>query len=116
MASKGKFDMCEKGGDCGAGKNGCSKSSNNDSLFDGDSANNSKFTGETVYTIGGVKVQFPVKAYPSQMAMMAQIVKGCHRRQNCLLESPTGSGKSLALLCSTLGWQQAEIEKSKQIQ
>ncbi|XP_042869259.1 Fanconi anemia group J protein homolog [Penaeus japonicus] len=65
-----------------------------------------------MYTIGGVKVQFPVKPYPSQMAMMAQIVKGLQRRQNCLLESPTGSGKSLALLCSTLAWQQAEAEKA----
>lgn len=26
-----------------------------------------------MYTIGGVKVQFPVKPYPSQMAMMAQV-------------------------------------------
>ncbi|XP_037782834.1 Fanconi anemia group J protein homolog [Penaeus monodon] len=60
------------------------------------------------YTIGGVRVEFPVRPYPSQMAMMAQIVKGLQRRQNCLLESPTGSGKSLALLCSTLAWQQAE--------
>ncbi|KAK4319528.1 hypothetical protein Pmani_009543 [Petrolisthes manimaculis] len=40
------------------------------------------------------------------MAMMSQIIKGLQRRQNCLLESPTGSGKSLALLCSTLAWQQ----------
>ncbi|XP_069161493.1 ATP-dependent DNA helicase DDX11-like [Procambarus clarkii] len=68
---------------------------------------------QNVYPIGGVKVQFPVKPYPSQMAMMAQIVKGLQRRQNCLLESPTGSGKSLALLCSTLAWQQAEKEKAQ---
>ncbi|XP_066975355.1 Fanconi anemia group J protein homolog isoform X1 [Macrobrachium rosenbergii] len=65
------------------------------------------------YIIGGVKVLCPVKPYPSQMAMMAQIVKGLQRRQNCLLESPTGSGKSLALLCSTLAWHQAEKEKAQ---
>ncbi|XP_032934090.1 Fanconi anemia group J protein isoform X2 [Catharus ustulatus] len=64
------------------------------------------------YTIGGVKILFPCRAYPSQLAMMNAIVKGLNNRQHCLLESPTGSGKSLALLCSALSWQQALYEKS----
>ncbi|KFV43893.1 Fanconi anemia group J protein, partial [Tyto alba] len=64
------------------------------------------------YTIGGVKIIFPCKAYPSQLAMMNAIVKGLNSRQHCLLESPTGSGKSLALLCSALSWQQSLYEKS----
>ncbi|KFW61251.1 Fanconi anemia group J protein [Pygoscelis adeliae] len=64
------------------------------------------------YTIGGVKIIFPCKAYPSQLAMMNAIVKGLNNRQHCLLESPTGSGKSLALLCSALSWQQSLYEKS----
>uniref|UniRef100_A0A670YTE7 DNA 5'-3' helicase n=1 Tax=Pseudonaja textilis TaxID=8673 RepID=A0A670YTE7_PSETE len=59
------------------------------------------------YTIGGVKILFPCKAYPSQLAMMNAIVKGLSSKQHCLLESPTGSGKSLALLCSALAWQQS---------
>jgi hypothetical protein len=41
-------------------------------------------------------------------AFISQILKGLDRSQNCLLESPTGSGKSLALLCSALAWQKAE--------
>uniref|UniRef100_A0A8C9VY05 DNA 5'-3' helicase n=1 Tax=Scleropages formosus TaxID=113540 RepID=A0A8C9VY05_SCLFO len=60
------------------------------------------------YTIGGVKIQFPCKAYPSQLAMMNSIVRGLNHGHHCLLESPTGSGKSLALLCSALAWQQAQ--------
>uniref|UniRef100_A0AAR2K6I7 DNA 5'-3' helicase n=1 Tax=Pygocentrus nattereri TaxID=42514 RepID=A0AAR2K6I7_PYGNA len=65
--------------------------------------------GNTVeYTIGGVKIHFPCKAYPSQLAMMNSIVRGLNHGQHCLLESPTGSGKSLALLCSALAWQQAQ--------
>ncbi|NXL93809.1 FANCJ protein, partial [Alectura lathami] len=63
------------------------------------------------YTIGGVKIMFPCKAYPSQLAMMNAIVRGLNNRQHCLLESPTGSGKSLALLCSALSWQQSLYEK-----
>uniref|UniRef100_A0A7N6AHJ2 DNA 5'-3' helicase n=1 Tax=Anabas testudineus TaxID=64144 RepID=A0A7N6AHJ2_ANATE len=63
------------------------------------------------YTIGGVKIHFPCKAYPSQLAMMNSIVRGLNSGFHCLLESPTGSGKSLALLCSALGWQQAQLGK-----
>ncbi|XP_070762033.1 Fanconi anemia group J protein [Enoplosus armatus] len=63
------------------------------------------------YTIGGVKIHFPCKAYPSQLAMMNSIVRGLNYGQHCLLESPTGSGKSLALLCSALSWQKAQFAK-----
>lgn len=59
------------------------------------------------YTICGVKIKFPCKAYPSQLAMMNSIVRGLNSSEHCLLESPTGSGKSLALLCSALAWQQS---------
>ncbi|XP_041436852.1 BRCA1 interacting helicase 1 L homeolog isoform X2 [Xenopus laevis] len=59
------------------------------------------------YTIGGVKILFPCRAYPSQLAMMNSIMRGLNCKQHCLLESPTGSGKSLALLCSALAWQQS---------
>ncbi|XP_069613312.1 Fanconi anemia group J protein isoform X2 [Ranitomeya imitator] len=63
------------------------------------------------YTIGGVKILFPCKAYPSQLAMMNSIMRGLNSKQHCLLESPTGSGKSLALLCSALAWQQSQYGK-----
>ncbi|XP_070573083.1 Fanconi anemia group J protein homolog isoform X2 [Ptychodera flava] len=67
-------------------------------------------------SIGGVKVQFPCKPYPSQFSMMNKIIQGLQRQQNCLLESPTGSGKSLALLCSCLAWQKAELERQLLLQ
>ncbi|XP_068173823.1 Fanconi anemia group J protein isoform X2 [Antennarius striatus] len=63
------------------------------------------------YTIGGVRIHFPCKAYPSQLAMMNSIIRGLNFGHHCLLESPTGSGKSLALLCSALGWQKAQLAK-----
>uniref|UniRef100_A0AAQ6A4E5 DNA 5'-3' helicase n=1 Tax=Amphiprion ocellaris TaxID=80972 RepID=A0AAQ6A4E5_AMPOC len=68
-------------------------------------------TSRVEYTIGGVKIHFPCKAYPSQLAMMNSIMRGLNYGQHCLLESPTGSGKSLALLCSALGWQKAQCGK-----
>ena len=52
-----------------------------------------------------------MKAYPSQVAMMAKIINGLQRGQNSLLESPTGSGKSLALLCAAIAWQRKERER-----
>lgn len=43
--------------------------------------------------------------------MMECIIKCLNERTNGLLESPTGSGKSLALLCSSLAWLEVEKEK-----
>ena len=61
------------------------------------------------YTMSGCKIKFPVKAYPSQVAMMSKIVTSIQKSQNSLLESPTGSGKSLALLCAALAWQVGQL-------
>ena len=61
-----------------------------------------------------VKIHFPHKAYPSQVAMMNQIVRSLQQSKNALLESPTGSGKSLALLCAALAWQRDEKERARE--
>ena len=50
----------------------------------------------------------------SQIAMMSNIIRSVQRGQNALLESPTGSGKSLALLCAALAWQRKEQEKANE--
>ncbi|XP_062501218.1 Fanconi anemia group J protein homolog isoform X2 [Corticium candelabrum] len=65
------------------------------------------------YSVSGIKVSFPIKPYPSQLSMMAKIIKGIEKQENSLLESPTGSGKSLALLCSVLAWQSNERAKQR---
>ncbi len=57
--------------------------------------------------IGGVSVTFPAgrRPFAPQLAVMARAVAACDRGEHALLESPTGTGKTLALLCSTLSWQ-----------
>ncbi|RUS20706.1 hypothetical protein BC937DRAFT_94556 [Endogone sp. FLAS-F59071] len=63
------------------------------------------------YIIGGVEMRFPFKPYPSQIQMMAKIIQALQRSQNAILESPTGSGKSLALLCAVLAWREYEKQR-----
>ncbi|CAO3639856.1 unnamed protein product [Cunninghamella echinulata] len=54
--------------------------------------------------INGVPIQFPFQ--PSQIQLMAKIVQALKKSENALLESPTGSGKSLAILCGALAWRE----------
>ena len=39
------------------------------------------------YFMNGVKVEFPMKAYPSQVAMAGRIITSLQRSQNALLVS-----------------------------
>ena len=55
--------------------------------------------------IRGVSVQFPYTPYDCQIAYMSGVLDALQRETNALLESPTGTGKTLCLLCSTLAWQ-----------
>ncbi|GAB4833022.1 hypothetical protein Ancab_007045 [Ancistrocladus abbreviatus] len=62
------------------------------------------------HMIGGVPVEFPYQPYGTQLAFMGRVIDTldrAHREGHChaLLESPTGTGKSLSLLCSALAWQ-----------
>ncbi|KAM0942136.1 putative RNA helicase [Dioscorea sansibarensis] len=69
-----------------------------------------------VYQIGGVPVEFPYKPYGTQLAFMGRVIATLDRARrqghcHALLESPTGTGKSLSLLCSTLAWQQHQLRR-----
>ncbi|GIX61302.1 DNA repair helicase, putative [Babesia caballi] len=57
---------------------------------------------ETVKIIEGVEVRFPYAPYDGQTLYMETVIKAVKNGKNALLESPTGTGKTLALVCSTL--------------
>uniref|UniRef100_A0A251UK31 Regulator of telomere elongation helicase 1 homolog n=3 Tax=Helianthus annuus TaxID=4232 RepID=A0A251UK31_HELAN len=67
--------------------------------------------------IGGIPIEFPYPPYGSQLAYMSRVIATLDRAQrdghfHALLESPTGTGKSLSLLCSVLAWQKNHRSKS----
>ena len=63
------------------------------------------------YTIFGHSVRFPHQAYGVQLGFMAKVLSTLGGRSNALLEAPTGTGKTLSLLCAALAWQErAKLE------
>ncbi|KAK0414708.1 hypothetical protein QR680_011578 [Steinernema hermaphroditum] len=65
--------------------------------------------------ISGIDVKLPpkVKPYPSQKLMMFRILQSLKTCQNAMIESPTGSGKTLGLLSSTCAWLQDYQEQRR---
>ncbi|KAH8281240.1 hypothetical protein KR018_001377 [Drosophila ironensis] len=64
--------------------------------------------------IGGIPVYFPFEPYPVQRAYMEKVIQCLRDGTNGVLESPTGTGKTLSLLCSSLAWirtRQSEHQK-----
>ncbi|XP_060663429.1 LOW QUALITY PROTEIN: regulator of telomere elongation helicase 1 homolog [Drosophila nasuta] len=67
--------------------------------------------------IAGIPVHFPFEPYEVQRAYMEKVIICLRDGTNGVLESPTGTGKTLSLLCSSLAWlrtRQSEVEKDKQ--
>lgn len=64
--------------------------------------------------IRGCEVSFPHQPYKTQFAMMDKTLQALKNSQNVLLELPTGSGKSLSLLCAAAAWQQSVQKEFKE--
>ncbi len=60
------------------------------------------------YKIAAYDVDFPHKAYGVQLGFMEKVLKALDSKSNALLEAPTGSGKTLSLLCAALAWQRQQ--------
>ncbi|XP_036606348.1 regulator of telomere elongation helicase 1 isoform X2 [Trichosurus vulpecula] len=57
-------------------------------------------------TLNGITVDFPFQPYKCQEDYMAKVLECLQKKVNGILESPTGTGKTLCLLCSTLAWRE----------
>lgn len=60
---------------------------------------------DTHLVLHEVPVRFPCAPYACQTEYMSRVLQALTQGQNALLESPTGTGKTMALLCSALAWQ-----------
>ncbi|XP_054464874.1 LOW QUALITY PROTEIN: regulator of telomere elongation helicase 1 [Anoplopoma fimbria] len=57
-------------------------------------------------SLNGVTVKFPFPPYDCQKDYMAKVIECLQKKANGVLESPTGTGKTLCLLCATLAWRE----------
>ncbi|XP_028265635.1 regulator of telomere elongation helicase 1 isoform X2 [Parambassis ranga] len=57
-------------------------------------------------TLNGVTVNFPFPPYDCQKDYMHKVIECLQNKKNGVLESPTGTGKTLCLLCATLAWRE----------
>ena len=66
-----------------------------------------------VLHLRGIEVTFPFKPYQVQIDYMEKVIESLQTHQNAVLESPTGTGKTLCLLCAALAWRKHEVDKLK---
>jgi regulator of telomere elongation helicase 1 len=64
-------------------------------------------------TIQGCAVDFPYEPYSVQLDYMDKVIDSCRTRRHAILESPTGTGKTLSLLCSVLSWKRQSQEQAQ---
>ena len=58
--------------------------------------------------IDGTVIRFPYNPYNVQRLYMEKVLDCLKSKKFGLLESPTGTGKTMALLCASLAWLEAE--------
>lgn len=72
-------------------------------------------TTHVSFIADGIRVHFPFEPYDTQREYVQSVVQALNRRENALLESPTGTGKTLSLLCSTLAWLQSRTGQTPMV-
>ena len=61
-----------------------------------------------MWTCGTDEIYFPWVPYPCQKTYIGEVLNALNSGQNALLESPTGTGKTLCLLTASLAWLHKE--------
>ena len=57
----------------------------------------------------GLEIKFPFKTpYPSQFQVTSKLIACLKNSTNGIMESPTGTGKTLSILTSAITWQAKE--------
>ena len=70
-----------------------------------------KASKQTKLNILGIDVFFPYEPYPNQKLYMEKVIQACKDKTIAGLESPTGTGKTLCLLCASLAYLKYERER-----
>ena len=66
-----------------------------------------------VVAINGIEVKFPFQPYQVQHDYMSKVIEALQKGENAVLESPTGTGKTLSLLCAALAWREQQVKQYK---
>ena len=67
--------------------------------------NPTKLLNQKTITIQGIPIYFPYNPYPPQRLYMEKVILTLNKKGSIsALESPTGTGKTLCLLCAILAW------------
>ncbi|CAK9034146.1 unnamed protein product [Durusdinium trenchii] len=65
------------------------------------------------FEVGGVEVLFPfAQPLDPQKAVIKSVLEALSLNKHAVLESPTGTGKTAAVLCAALAWQRHRMSKS----
>lgn len=56
--------------------------------------------------VSGVPIDMPFEPYPAQMVAISKLISCLTTGTSGLIESPTGTGKSLSIICAVLGYKE----------
>lgn len=70
---------------------------------------------EHVHHVFGEAIHFPFEPYKTQLILISKVLQAIKQSKNTLLESPTGTGKTIAVLSAVLAWKERNPDLNTQI-